>query len=353
MVAYGFINLKNIFTERLADSNIQMVSEAIAASVTEHNRQIDALLGLFATPTEDYKVRYAQLGANRLQPLDENGRARPVIPSGYYDVAFPIRDAGTAWGATFKARELMTVADADRITAMMTNGDAIWLRDQLMAALFASVTYSYTDDAYGALTIQPLANGDSVTFLRSGSLVAAQDTHQLAQASAIADATDPYPGIYTELTEHPENSGEVIVLIASDLVATTKALTGFHEASDPNIAYGNASDRLVGTFGTAIPGKLLGYHDAGVWIAEWSSIPSTYWIATMTGGERPLAMREYPKDTLKGFVQIPDDRNNHPFYERQYVRYAGFGGWNRIGAAVGRIGNGTYAVPTGYTPPIV
>lgn len=352
MPSYGFINLKHLYTERLNDSTVPYVTDAIAASVAEHNRQIDALLGLFALSTDEYKVRYAQLGANRLQPLDENGRARPVVPAGYYDVAFPIRDAGTAWGATFKARELMTVADADRITGMMTNGDAVWVRDQLMAALFAAATYTYTDDAYGALTVQPLANGDTVTYLRAGSMTASTDTHQLAQAATIADANDPYTAIYSELTEHPENSGDVVVLIASDLVATTKALTGFHQLADPNIELGSGSARLIGTFGTNVPGTLLGYHDAGCWIAEWPSIPSTYMIATMTGGERPLAMRQYPAASLQGFVQVPDDRNNHPFYERQYVRYAGFGAWNRVGALTYRIGNGTYAVPTGYTPPI-
>lgn len=352
-VAYGFLNLQNLFSERITTSNVDTVSEAVAASVAEHNRQMDAMLSLFAERTERYSLRYQQLGANRLQQLDENGRARPVLPAGYYDVGFPIRDAGTAWGATFKAKELMTVGDANRITAMMTNGDVVWMRDNLLAALFSNVAWTFVDPENGSLTIETLANNDAVTYQRAGSLTSSADTHQYGQAAAIADATDPYPAIYTELTEHPENSGDVIVLIASDLVATTKALTSFHQAADPNIQLGNASDRLVGTFGTSIPGTLLGYHDAGVWIAEWPSIPSGYFIATMTGGRRPLAMREYPAASLQGFVQIPDPRIDHPFYEQQYVRYAGFGALNRVGAVVGEVSDASYDVPTNYVAPIV
>jgi hypothetical protein len=347
------MNLRHLFTERIADRLIPQVSAAIEASVAEHNRQMDAMLGLFAERTTAYSLRYAQIGANRLQPLDEHGRARPVLPAGYYDLAFPIRDAGTAWGATFKAKELMTVGDANRLTAMMTNGDVVWMRDQILSALFSNATHTFVDPAYGSLTVQTLANGDAVTYQRSGSLSFSADTHQYGQAAAIADLTDPYPSIVTELTEHPENSGDVIVLIASDLVATTKALTGFHMATDPNIQLGTGSDRLVGSFGTAIPGQLIGYHDAGAWIAEWSSLPSSYFIATMTGGRRPLAMREYPAASLQGFVQVPDARNDHPFYEQQYVRYAGFGALNRVGAVVGEIADATYDVPTGYAAPIV
>lgn len=352
MPSYGFTQLRDLLNAPVAE-NLQLVTDAIALSVAEHNRQMDSLLALFANRTTQYKGRYAQVGANRLQPLDENGRARPVVPSGYYDIALPIRDAGTAWGATFKAKELMTVADADRITAMMINGDAVWVRDQVMGALFASATHTFIDDQFGSLTVQPLANGDSVTYLKAGTLSGATDTHQLAQAAAIADANDPYPTIYDELTEHPENSGDVVALISTSLVATTKALTGFNEIADPNIAYGGMTDRLIGTLDARVPGKVIGYHDAGVWIAEWGSVPSGYIIATVTGGERPLGMREYSAASLQGFIQVPDDRNDHPFYERQYVRYAGFGAWNRVGALAYRIGNGTYAVPTGYTPPVL
>lgn len=350
-VLYGFWNLKDVWTERLTALNAGTITTAIQASVDEHNRQIDAMLGLFATPTTLYLERYKQVGASRLQPLDENGRALPIKPAGFYDVAYPIRDAGSAWGANFKALAKMTVEDANRVTAQMLNADKVWMRDQMLAALFASSTHTYTDPAYGSLTIQPLANGDAVTYLRNGATAVATDTHQLATASAIADAADPFPTIYDELAEHPENAGEVVALIPTNLKAAVMALTNYHPVVDPNLQPGANTAQVTGTLGAAVPGTVFGYHSAKVWLAEWKALPDNYVIATTTDADPALAFRQEPEAELQGFREAAE-RNDHPFYERQWVRFAGFGARNRVGALVYRFGNGTYAVPTGYTPPI-
>ena len=74
-------------------------------------------------------------------------------------------------------------------------------------------------------------------------------------------------------------------------------------------------------------------------------------IATMTGGPRPLLMREEMEASLRGFNRVAE-RNDHPFYESQYLRIAGFGANNRVGALVQRIGNGSYAIPTNYPSPL-
>jgi len=62
-------------------------------------------------------------------------------------------------------------------------------------------------------------------------------------------------------------------------------------------------------------------------------------------------MREEPEAELQGFQQVAR-RDDHPFYESQWLRIAGFGGYNRVGAVVRRIGNGSYAVPTNYGCPM-
>jgi hypothetical protein len=108
---------------------------------------------------------------------------------------------------------------------------------------------------------------------------------------------------------------------------------------------------LVGNLGVALPGELFGYHDAGIWLAEWKNLPNDYIIAVSTGGERPIAMREEPEAELQGFRAVAE-REDHPFWERQYLRTAGFGGWNRVGAVVLRMGSGAYtAAPSGYVTP--
>lgn len=353
-VLYGFRNLQDIYADRVTDSNVAVINTAIQQSVDEHNRQLAALNALFVTPTTAYTERYRQTGPVRLQPLDNNGRALPIKPGGHYDVAFPLQSAGSAWGANYVTRAKMTVQDANDSTAQMLEGDIRWMRDHVLAALFATAAWSYVDPEHGTLSIQPLAlASDGVTYaVQTGADTAVTDTHQLAQANAIgAGADNPYPIIYSELKEHPENSGDVVVLIPTALKATTQALTTFNPIADPNIQAGSGSDRLVGTLGVQTPGTLIGYDDSGTWIAEWPSLPATHMVAVTTGGNRALAMREDPEPELRGFKLVAE-RNNHPFYESQWLRRAGFGARNRVGAVVYRVGNGTYAAPTGFTSPM-
>lgn len=352
-ILYGFHNLKDLANERVTTVGAEVINTAIEQALTEHNRQIDAVTRFFATETSDYTARFRSVTAARLQPLDENGRARPIKPTGHYDVAFPINMGGSAWGADYVTSLKMTVQEVNNAIAAMFMADARWMRDHLLSALFASATYTFTDPIYGSLTIQPLANGDSVTYqVFTGGDVGATETMQLAQAAAVADATNPFPTIYSRLISHPENSGEVVVFIPNNLTSTVTALANFRPVADPNVQLGANTAQLVGTLnGGELPGTLLGYCDK-CWIVEWRALPDSYMVATTTGGDRPLAMRQDPETELQGFKKVAD-RNDHPFYESQYLRRAGFGAWNRVGALAYRIGNASYAVPTNYTPPIL
>lgn len=353
-VLYGFHNLSDILAARIVGTNQEAVNTAVTEAVAEHNRQIAALNSLFVERTVMYTERFAQMGAASLQPLDNNGRALPIKPSGFYDIAYPLQQGGAAWGANYVTRVKMTVGDAERATALLIGADVRFMRDRILAALFAAATYAFPDPMYGSLTIQPLAlASDGVTYgLATGADTAATDTHQLAQANAIgAGADNPFPAIYTELMEHPENSGDVIAFIPTGLKAAVQALTTFHPIADSNVQTGSGSSVLTGTLGVQTPGTLLGYEDSKVWIVEWKSLPAGYIIAVPTGGARALGMREDPEPELQGFNRVAE-RDDHPFYESQWLRRAGFGARNRIGAVVYRVGNGTYAVPSGLTPPL-
>jgi hypothetical protein len=351
-VLYGFVNLKDVFTQRIEDVGVQVVNSAIDETITEHNRQLESLMSLFVDATQQYKLRYKTPTAASLQPLDENGRARPIKAVGYYDIAFPLQMGGTAWGQTYYASKKLTVEDANNTMASLVSADKRWMRDRILAALFTNVNYTFDDPEHGSLTIKPLANGDTDSYLISaGSDAGATDTHYLAQAGAILDASDPFPAIYSELTEHPENSGDVVVFVPTSNKAATEALAGFYPMGDPNLRVGANSTVVSGSLGVAIPGTVFGYHEAGVWLAEWKVLPADYLIATTTGGPRPLGMREEPESSLRGFNRVAE-RNDYPFYESQYLRVAGFGAQNRVGAVVQRVGSGSYSIPANYTAPI-
>lgn len=349
---YGFYQLKDLANQRAIETRRDVLQAAIVNSVAEHNREINAMLALFAAPITDYQLRFQTPTNNRLQPGDENSRALPVKFSGY-NVAFPIQKGDTAWGTNFITRQKMTVQDVNDNVANMLNGDVNWMRDHMLAALFYNgAGWTFPDPQYGDLTIQGLANGDTVTYLKTGA-AAAIDTHQLATASAIADATNPYPTIYAELAEHPENQGsDYVVFIASDLVATTTALADFAPVVDTNVRPAANDIAAIGNPGFAVPGsaRLLG-RTSSMWIYEWGWVPSGYMIALATDGPRPLAMRQDPEPELQGFVAA-DPRSDFPYSENQYFRRAGFGAWNRVGAVIQRIGNGSYAIPTSYGSPM-
>jgi hypothetical protein len=352
---YGFVQLKDLANRRVTEVGVQVVNDAINTAIAEHNRQIDAILALFAERTTEFKERFSSPVASRLQPLDEHGRARPIKPLSQYDVAYPIQDGGTAWGATYKTSQKMTVQEANDITATLISADVRWLRDHVLAALFANVAWTFNDPIHGALTIQGLANSDTVQYMiQAGADAGATDSHYLGQAGAIADVTNPFPTIYAELSEHPENSGDVIAFIPTANKTATQGLATFYPTRDPNVTSGTGVTELTGSLGVSLPSgptSLLGYEASGVWIAEWKSLPSNYIVAVTTGGERPLKMREEPEASLQGFQKVAE-RNDHPFYESQYLRSAGFGGNNRVGAVVMEVSDASYDIPTNYTSPM-
>jgi hypothetical protein len=352
MTLYGFHNLKDLAATRISGTLVEATNDAINLAVAEHNRIIDAVMSAFVTRTTRYTERYAQVSDANLQPLDDDGRALPIKPAGAYTTAYPIQSGGSAWGANYVTRQKMTVADAERATAMMLTADANWMRTHIFAALFSNQTWTFADPMNGDLTIQPLAlASDGVTYGVVGGAASATDTHHIAQAGDIT-TTNPFPTMRAELVEHPQNTGDVVVFVPSGTNATqTKALATFNPVVDPNIQPGSGSDRLVGSLGMTTPGSLIGYEDSGVWLVEWSQLPADYLIGITTGGDNPLAMREDEEPELQGFNRVAE-RNDHPFYESQWLRRAGFGARNRVGAVVMRVSNGTYAEPTGYTAPI-
>lgn len=350
-VLYGYHNLQDLASERVTGSLIPVVTDALQQAVAEHNRQLDSLMSLFVERTTNYSERYKQVGAARLQPMDDDGRARPIKPAGYYDVAFPLQAGGSAWGANYVTRAKMTVADVARQLDMMLLADNRWLRDHILGALFQTTAWTFTDPLFGALTIQPLANGDGTLYnIIAGNDAGLDDTHQLGQAGAI-NVTNPYPTIYAELIEHPENGGKVISFIPTGLRATTEALATFMPTADQNVRIGADSNVLIGSLGVAVPGTVLGYETSGVWIVEWPQLPANYIVAVTTEGPRPVAMREDPEPELRGFKMVAE-RPDYPFWEAQWLRRAGFGIRNRVGAVVMEISDASYDIPTGYTTPM-
>lgn len=350
-LAYGFLGLKDQLADRVNTVGVQTVDTAIQESIAEFQREQDSILSVFVQRVTFWSKKYKLQGSGTLQPLDEWGNPMPVLPSGSYEVALPIQGGGTAWGDNRVTRAMMTVDDANRFTWQTMAQDMDWVVRHILSAIFTNTTWTYSDkdDDIGDLTIQPLANNDSVVYTRKGGQ-SSTDNHYLAQANTISDADNPFPTIKTELMEHPSNSGDVVAQVPTNLVSDIKGLANFIPANDPRITSGIAVDTLNATIDVGPGDTLIGYVD-GVWIVEWTRLPDNYIIAYSTGSDPVVGMREYPAAELQGlFPEFQDvDGNRHL---NKFIRYAGFGILNRVGALVYRIGNGSYAVPSGYTAPL-
>lgn len=352
-VVFGFHTLQQRFAEPVSTIEENIVNTAITQAIEEHNRQMDRFTALFLNPGITDPTRTFRTGiAVRNQPLDEIARPLPIQGEAKYTVGFPIQDSGQAIGRTWREAQKMRVDQLNRLMAAILDGDRSWVFDHILAALFNNADRTFFDEEYGQLTVKPLANGDATIYaVKPGEFAGGTDTHLWGQANAIDNANDPFPTIYAELSEHPENggvgSGRVISFIPSGLKAAVTGLAGFYMPTNPDLTVGIGTTVLSGVLGVDVPGTLLGMHLSGCWIVEWPRLPANYIVSVATSGEPPVGERVDELASLRGFIEM-DDNEDFPWYQRNWMRRSGYGAWNRVGATVTRIGNGTYAIPTNY-----
>lgn len=346
----GFVDLDHLDDRRVVEVGWDVVTDAVRISAQIHTEQMQAVMGTFVRMTDPNKPRI-QVNlpvATELQPLQgEDDSPVPVRGFDKYVVAFPLRDAGFAWGNNRKSRVKMTVQEANDITRVGLVADAKWLRRHALTAILNNTSYTFTDDEYGDLTIKPLANGDADKYnFESGDLDV--DDHYLAQAAAIDDNNNPFPTIYNEITEHPLNDGEVVVYVSTSLVAAIRALTNFVPYyEDQRIRPGGLTE-IVTSFPTTLIGDRNWGEVDGCYIKEWKSLPPGYMVfhTPMTGPF--LGMREEPEPELKGLrPETYLETNQHAVY--RLLRTAGFGAINRTAAGVYYVGGANYTSPPGYT----
>lgn len=357
-VAFGFISLQDLFNQRVVTAGPQRVYEAVQRTAEEYSRVVNELLREFAEPTTDCQIQMELPGDGSLQPLDADGNPLPVAPSGSYTVAFPIQGGGTAWGTNRVSRAKLTVEEANRFTLDSLQKDADWNIRHMLAAIFDNVAWTYKDltgangsKGLGDVTIQPLANGDAVVYGRRGNVAPATDNHYLAQEDDIDDTHNPFETIEAELLEHPSNTGNILCCINKSLKADVIALSTFKSVADPNIAY--TTTETATNVPAVGPGEeVIGYIEGTkCWIVLWEGgMPDDYILAKMAG-KAILKARDHAEAELQGFFpEVANVDGNH--FVNRMLRYRGYGVHDRVGACVMRIGNASYAVPTGYDAPL-
>lgn len=352
--AYGFIGVEHLFGQRIKEVGVERVRGMIEKSTTAWNAEINAMMGGWVSRTTITKERVELPATGTLQPLDATGWGNPLPSkeSGHYDVGYPLQGGGAAWGTNRVSAALMTVEEANRQMLYVMRKDATWLRQHMLAAIFDNGEWTYDDEFLGEVAVKPLANGDGITYLKNGQTQPTGANHYLAQAAAIADATNPFPAIYDLLQDYPSNSGPFVVYIPTNLRQSIEALDDFVRVQDVDIDLAITRDRIRSTDRTvAFPGGRIVGKTEYMWIVEWRALPANYMIAVAMGGGKFLRMREWDDATLQGLFpeyHSPDGNLNL----NRFLRYAGFGVYNRVAAVVQRIGNASYEPPAGFSTPL-
>jgi hypothetical protein len=285
---------------------------------------------------------------------DENSRALPFKGT-TYDVAFPIQKGDGAWGTNFITRQKMTVQQVNDAVSDMLTADVNWMRDHILAGLFYNgAGWTVPRPEWGDLTIQGLANGDTVTvYVKQGG---PGDGHPLLRAGrGDCRRHQPLRRPLRRALRAPGERGRRRHHLHRVRPGGDDGSAGvnFAPVADANVQTGSADAVAIGRPGMP-PSPPVGPSARprrNQWVAEWPAIPSGYGVTLATGGPRPLAMRQDPEPELQGFVQA-DNREDFPYQEAQFFRRAGFGAWNRVGAVAFRIGNASWAIPTSFGSPM-
>jgi len=304
--------------------------------------------------TEDHKERYKLPGGGRLQERGGFAPSASVKAYGGWDVAYPLKDFGASISETDVALAYM------RLDQMQRHLDTVRLqsintrRYEILRRIFKNTTDTFVDprDDVGSLTIQPLANNDSVTFPPVlGSESEAQEMHYLETgyaASAISDTNNPLITMRDELEEHfgaPSGYGNIAVFINNAQNAKIEALTDFDQVKDSYIRLGNNAD--VPEMLPQVPGRILGRCN-GVWVVEWRWMPSGYLFATNLDIDAPLKMRvDLASTGLPQGLSLAATNDRFPLMDAQYRDRFGVGCANRLNGVVMECGTGgSYTIPS-------
>ncbi len=352
---YGFTQFQDTADALVTTVGIEAIYDAIAESAALYSKQVQDVTDMLVQPTTKWQEKVRIANSADLQPIDDNNQPKPIKFDGEYTQGYPLQAAGTAFATNRKSQLSMTIKEAERRTRELLKADAKWMKRHMLAALFMNAEFTFVDPEHGNITVKPLANGDSTVYTKFDGTTATADL-QFAQANAISSgADDPFPTIKTALNAFSSNRGkQLLTYIADDLKEDVRGQADFVQVTDAAIIKGSSADQInaarvpdVGP-GEEVIGKVDDH-----WIATWAEIPSGYMLTIVLGKEEPvLKQRNEPYPELQGFFPELNSGDGN-LAQMNLLRYAGFGVYDRIGAAVTLIGNANYSAPSGMDAPLI
>lgn len=337
-----------------------LIYDAVQAYMQRVNQ--DAMMAASAFISEittKAQERYQLPGAGLMSPRATGTNGPAVRAGGSISVAYPLLDFGEQVAEDDVAMAYMTPDEFERHVETVSNRYMARLRRQILYALLdnqSGAAWTFADRYLGNLSIQPLADGDTVVYPPVlGSYTDATENHYLESGyayTAISDTNDPFVTIVNELEEHfgeVAGGSNIVVFINNEERTYVEALTDFDAIPDNFIVPGANIDipqRLPN-----VPGRIIGRHiGSGCWISQWRWMPAKYMFGVHLEVDAPLKMRVDPPETgLPQGLALVSNTPDYPFESMQWRARFGLGVANRLNGVAFELGTGgTYTVPTNY-----
>lgn len=327
--------------------------------IAEQNAAIAAITAAFVERvTEGYTERYKLPGGGMLQRRGGLAQSAATKLNGGWDVSFPLEEYGDQIAGDVVSMAYMSVGDLSRHIESVTTRDRNTVRYEILRALLNGSARTWTDPLAitADLTIQPLANGDTVLYPPvAGTTTEATENHYLVSGyttANISNTNDPIAGIAVpELEQHfgMQTGGSAIAVFAGSVMAAK--LTTLSQVVDvPDRFISPGDDTAVPVGMPMLPGRTIGRHQAGAWLQEWPFIPPDYILAIHLEAPAPLVQRRDPMATgLPMDLALVSQDAETPFNAAHWRHRFGYGVGNRLnGVVVQCKASGNYDTPSAY-----
>jgi hypothetical protein len=334
----------------------KVVYDAVAKLLADHNAELTAATNLFvAEETSDFQRRFKLPGGGYLQKRGGSAKSGATGATGQWDVAFPLEEFGAGIGGDRVSLAYMTMQELNRHLDTIFAQNVNTNRHEMLKALFRNTVFSFADEIHGTLSVQPLANNDTIVYPPViGSDTEATENHYLVSgyaAASISDTNNPFKTIRNELEEHfgAATGGENIVVFANSAQEDEiEDLTDFDPVNDRFVVPGANTDQLTG-IPYQLPGRIIGRTN-GCWISVWDRVPPNYMLGIYAEdtAPKPLIKRIDPADTgLPAGLTLISKSDRSPLEDSQYSNRFGYGVGDRLNGVVMFLDAGsTYTIPT-------
>lgn len=334
---FGALNLPDTSLDLVNQIGQSTVYDAINRVLQMHQEEVDRAMSFFVErTTTDFKRTFKLAGGGY---LDKRGRHAPSGAAkgfGEWGVALPLESWGRQIAGDRVTLAYMTLQELNVHLDTIQVQNLNTIRREILKALFSNEVYEFSDERYDILSVQPLANGDTVLYPPiDGDADADVDDHYLVSgyaANAIDDTNNPFGVIRNEIEEHMGGTEDVIIFINPAETALTQDLGAFQDQDDPRLN-DPAAIELIG-LPQNTPGRVIGRVDRA-WVAEWKQIPAGYMFGLVPSWVKPLEKRIHPPETgLPATFQLVAEHEIYPLRESHYENNFGFGVTNRLNGVV-------------------